>query len=186
MKYEQDYLDFYEVYPRHEGKADGQKAWNSLSESDKAAAKADVGKRNRAYAWSSNKKLVALPATYLRGARFEDDWQSTLESSRKGDDLPNTGPLIPQVTVPQIEISWQERMLNRLFRSYVFCAMGLPEVKTALKLKKKLLSDEAKVLEAEEYPVQAETLAKLFVAGLDADYGLHHKEQALQFARRAK
>lgn len=186
MSYDPDYLDFYESYPRHEGKADGQKAWNGLSDGDKAAAKADVDKRKRNFAYSSNKKLIQLPASYLRAQRWEDDWQATLDSSRKGDDLPNTGPLIPKVVEPEVNICWQERMLNRLFKSYVFTAMGLPEVKTALKLKRELMNNEVPELECEEYPVQAETLAKLFVARMDSAYGLHHKSQALQFARRVK
>jgi hypothetical protein len=182
MSYTDDYLAFYEVYPRHEGKADGQKAWNSLSQSDKKLAKSDVEKRKRNFAYSSNKKLIQLPASYLRARRWEDDWQSTLESSRKGDDLPNTGPYIPEVKEPEIEISWQERMLNRIFKSYVFTAMGLPEVATALNLKRECLAEADELLD-EEIPVQIKTLAQLFVGRLDAAYGLDIKHRALRFAR---
>ena len=185
MNYDEDYLAFYEVYPRHEGKADGQKAWGSLSATDRKAAKADVEKRKRNFAYSSNKKLIQLPASYLRARRWEDDWQDTLESSRKGDDLPNTGPVMPQVKAPEIEISWQERMLNRLFRSYLFTAMGLPEVATALNIKRETLA-EAQELRDEPMPVQIRTTAELFVGRLDAAYGLDLKHRALQFAKRAK
>jgi hypothetical protein len=185
MNYEDDYLAFYEVYPRHEGKADGQKAWGSLSATDRKAAKADVEKRKRNGAYSSNKKMIQLPASYLRARRWEDDWQDTLQSSRRGDDLPNTGPVMPQVKEPEIEISWQERMLNRLFRSYLFTAMGLPEVATALQLKREALTD-AKELLDEPMPIQIRTLAELYVGRLDAAYGLELKHRALQFAKQAK
>jgi len=185
MSYDDDYLAFYEVYPRHEGKADGQKAWGTLSESDRKLAKADVEKRKRNFAYSSNKKMIQLPASYLRARRWEDDWQDTLESSRKGDDLPNTGPFVPQAKEPEIEITWQERMLNRLFRSYLFTAMGLPEVATALNLKREALAESRELLD-EPLPVQVRTLAELFVGRLDAAYGLDIKHRALKFAKRAK
>ena len=141
MKYDDDYLAFYEVYPRHEGKADGQKAWAGLSEGDKKAAKADVEKRKRMGAYSSNKKLIQLPASYLRAARWEDDWMTTLDSSRKGDDLPNTGmPVAKVVEMPNLP--WRERLINRCFKSWMLCTIhhgGVPETDTALSIKHEVL-----------------------------------------------
>ena len=184
MKYSEDYLEFYDAYPRHEGKAEGQKAWQSLSVSEQAAALADVRKRKRLGAYSSNKKLIQLPASYLRAARWDDSWEETLESSRKGDDeRPNSG--VVNFTPTKLrDISWQERMFNRLFRSYCFVAGGLPESDTALKIKREMMRSDVPAMGDDEESVT--TLAELFVSRLDHDYGLNLKHKALKFARTAK
>jgi len=124
--YTDDYLAFYKVYPRHEGKADGQKAWTGLPVGAKQAALADVEKRVRLGAYSQNKKLIQLPASYLRSARWDDDWEDTLESSRKGDDLPNTGPLIPPAphADPFGGSKW-DALANRLLVKYVRTVQGM-------------------------------------------------------------
>ena len=79
----------------------------------------------------------------------------------------------------------RERNRRLLFRSYLFTAMGLPEVATALQLKREALTD-AKELLDEPMPIQIRTLSELYVGRLDAAYGLELKHRALQFAKRAK
>lgn len=116
--YTDDYLAFYEAYPRSEGKQEGQKAWNGLTIGAKQAALADVEKRKRLGAYPSNKKLIQLPASYLRAARWDDDWRDTLESARKGDvDKPNSGLVsyVPRET--GLPLTKWESLANRwLFR----------------------------------------------------------------------
>lgn len=191
MEYSDDYLKWYDTYPRHEGKLDGQKAWSGLSTDQRLAAQVDVEKRKRLGAYNSNMRLIQLPGSYLRSGRWEDDWETTLASSRRGDDLPNT-PFIPKVQIPEREISWQERMFNRLFKSYIFTAMGLPEVKTALKIKHELLKNEVPALAEEvangwETTVgESKTLAELFMCRMDLAYGLTLKHRALRFAKEGR
>ena len=126
--YTEDYLAFYNSYPRKEGKQDGQKAWNGLPAGAKAAALADVEKRKRLGAYSSNKKLIQLPGSYLRAARWEDDWETTLESSRKGgDDRPNTGAVTYTPIDDGLDLTKWESLANRWFLKWLWHGHGLPD-----------------------------------------------------------
>lgn len=187
MTYDEPYLDFYDAYPRKEGKADGFKAWCALSQTDQKAAAADVAKRKRMGAYSSNKKLIQLPASYLRARRWEDDWQDTLESSRRGDDLPNSGIPVPKVGTHVPDLPWRERLINRCFRAYMYTSIsigGLPEVASALQLKRELLR-EAEVL-TEPPEEQAVIIANLFMNRMDHLYGKTIGAAALRQARQLK
>lgn len=128
MKYSDDYLEFYDEYPRHEGKADGQKAWNNLSKTARTAAAADVAKRKRAGFYPTNKKKIQLPASYLRAARWEDNWQDTLESSRKPeDDFVSRGAEVipPPKEKPFGGTKW-DKLANRVMLKYLRAIGGLP------------------------------------------------------------
>lgn len=126
--YTADYLAFYDAYPRHEGKQDGFKAWRGLPQGSKVAALADVEKRNRHNAWSSNKKLVPLPATFLRGARWEDDWQSTqTSSSANRDGKPNSGPVQYRPLESEYDLDKWTRLANRWCVKWLRCCGGLTE-----------------------------------------------------------
>ena len=188
MKYTDDFLKFYDTYPRHEGKLEGQKAWLKLTPDQRLAAQVDVEKRKRAGAYSANKKLIQLPASYLNAHRWEDDWELTLKSSKTDPDAPNN-PFIPPVRIPEVKISWEEQMINRLFKSYVFTAMGLPEVATALKIKSELLDQVAPALAEdiengwETREGASKTLANTFMDRMDLAYGLTLKPRALKFAK---
>lgn len=125
LEYTPDFLKFYEnTYPRKEGKQAAMKAWAKLSEDDRRAAQADVEKRNRFKAWASNKTMVKLPATYLNGAHWEDDWMSTFESAKKSDEnKPNTGPMeyVPRevFTLPPLQAQ-----ACKLFLGYCSLTLG--------------------------------------------------------------
>ena len=122
VQYSDDYLEFYGEYPRHEGKAEGQKAWNKLSDPERRAALADVRKRKRLGAYSSNKKLIQLPASYLNARRWDDDWEDTLQSSRKGDnELPNTGGVNYEPIADNWDGSKWLSLANRWAFRWFFC-----------------------------------------------------------------
>ena len=89
VDYSPEYLRWYDAYPRHEGKADGQKTFRkaikAVSRSQgieapkaveflvsKAAmfAKSKVG---------TDKQYLPLPATWLNGERWDDDLTSVVE-----------------------------------------------------------------------------------------------------------
>ncbi len=143
-EYSDDFLDWYQEYPRHEGKRDAMKAWGKASDSDRIAALADVQKRNRYKAWSTNKKLIPLPATYLRGARFEDDWFSTFESSQKSDDdRPNSGLVNYVSPDPGYECTKWQSLANRWFLRWRRASGGLAddELKTGVKIKNEVVTE---------------------------------------------
>lgn len=183
IKYTEAYLAFYDAYPRKEGKADGQKAHAQLSESEQAIALADVEKRKRMGAYSSNKKLIQLPASYLRARRWEDDWADTLESSRRPEDLPST-PLVPRPIEPSIDLPWKERLVNRCFFAYRLESKELPEVASALQIKREILR-ECEILD-EEPAEQATIIAELFMSRMDATYGMRVGAKAIRRARANK
>lgn len=68
---------FWSAYPKHEAKKDAIKAWNALKPSDdlRNTIIADLEKRLASGgAWyKAERKFIPLPATYLRGARWEDE-----------------------------------------------------------------------------------------------------------------
>jgi len=72
------FSEFYAIYPRHEAKPAAEKAWKRHS-LDKLADTiiADVQARIAdASQWKqAEKRFVPLPATYLNGRRWEDDWK---------------------------------------------------------------------------------------------------------------
>lgn len=128
--YTPDFEHWYKAYPRHEGKLPAAKAWAKLDDGQRAAALVDVQKRTRKSAWSSNKKLVAMPATYLNAHRWLDDWEETLESSSdRGGEFQSQGAVnfTPTETVRMSK--WKIAM-NRLAFRWMWAARGLedPEV----------------------------------------------------------
>jgi hypothetical protein len=166
--YSEDYLAFYKNYPRQEGKADGQKAWNALTEPMRRAAVVDVAKRVRLGAYPQNKKKIQLPASYLRAARWDDDWEDTLESSRKPDEgLQSRGPVdyVP-ITDDWTGTKW-DSLANRLMLKYVRTAAGLSDHEMQLA---KQIKNEAS---AEYGPALDEDLAA----------GTAHADAVIDFAR---
>ena len=79
--------EFYQVYPRHEAKPAAEKAWkrNALD----AVADAIIADVNARLAdpgqWKqTEKRFLPLPATYLNGRRWEDDWKPAGRVQRHG------------------------------------------------------------------------------------------------------
>jgi hypothetical protein len=62
--------EFYAAYPKHEAKADAEKAWRQVKP-DLETLLADIRARIDSRHWS-DPKFIPLPATYLRGKRWED------------------------------------------------------------------------------------------------------------------
>ena len=180
--YTENYERFWQAYPKRNGRKVGKKPafaqWKKLSREEKTAAFSDVEKRNRHQGWG---KYIRDAVRYLRDHGWEDEWQGAKETITHA---------MPEVREPERKLTWPERLCNRLFKSYVLAAAGLPEVKTALKIKHELLANEAPVMMndvdngAEDKREAVETLAGLFVGRLDAAYGKQLKGMVLHTARR--
>lgn len=95
-----EFADFWAAYPRREAKREAEKAWMKLKAAEKIAAlqaiPAHVAK------WDNEgreKRFIPLPATWLNGARWEDEvevevpksssaWWTTEEGTmQKGREL---------------------------------------------------------------------------------------------------
>lgn len=84
--------EFWKVYPKHEAKQDAMKAWKSIKP-DEALLNtilADIKKRLAdGGAWyKKERQYVPLPATYLRGARWEDEPSGGTTDEVKNPDEP--------------------------------------------------------------------------------------------------
>ena len=83
------FTKFWSTYPKHEAKKDAIKAWNALKPSEdlQNTIIADLEKRlSGGGAWyKSERKFIPLPATYLRGARWEDE-PSDGTTDKKSDE----------------------------------------------------------------------------------------------------
>lgn len=155
-EYTDDFIKFYDVYPRHEGKRDGFKAWKTMPLAAQSAALADVEKRNRHNAWSKNRKLVPLPATYLRGARYEDDWFSTFKSEQN-EDKPNTGQV--DYRTPEPEGPFQANKWHRCANYFMLRWLMLltqrgrklstDELRDAVRLRNKLYREAGQAMQEE-------------------------------------
>ena len=71
------FAEFWKAYPKHEAKKDAIKAWNALKPKEdlRNTIIADLTKRlGSGGAWfKTENKYIPLPATYIRGARWEDE-----------------------------------------------------------------------------------------------------------------
>ena len=77
--FSQSFTEFWNVYPRHDAKQDAVKAWKALKPSEELCATitADIKRRLSADGswYKAERKYIPLPATYIRGKRWEDEPQ---------------------------------------------------------------------------------------------------------------
>lgn len=69
---------FYQAYPKHEAKQDALKAWNALKPDENLLALmlAAINKAKKSEGWlKDNGKYIPLPASWLRGKRWEDEYK---------------------------------------------------------------------------------------------------------------
>lgn len=189
-----EYTDNFErawkAYPARNGRKVGKKPafnqWKKLTAEQKAAAFADIEKRNRQQLWG---KYIRDMQRYLRDAGWEDEVEAS-----QGDMLGNRP--MPQASAPTLDLSWQERMMNRLGFNYLRRADGLPETESLIKIKREMLQNE---VPAYQQDIDAESdekrkvklvqdtaveLAEMFLTRLDMAYNLNLKGRVLQVARR--
>ena len=71
------FAKFWSAYPKHEAKRDAIKAWNALKPNEdlQSTIAADLEKRlaSGGVWYKADRRYIPLPATYLRGARWEDE-----------------------------------------------------------------------------------------------------------------
>ena len=63
---------FYLSYPRHEGRADAEKAWRKVKESEHEALFQGLNSY-KVSVQGKDKQYIAMPATWLNGRRWEDE-----------------------------------------------------------------------------------------------------------------
>lgn len=74
--YSKTFLEFYDDYPKKKGKALASKAWNKLTEKDKAAAKGALPKHKLLKQWKKDRQFIPEPASWLNARRWEDELDS--------------------------------------------------------------------------------------------------------------
>lgn len=212
--YADDFEAFWDVYPRKVSKRPASKAWDKLSPDEKAAAKSDVEKRNRAHWWSSDPKKIPHAATYLNAARWEDEWEGDLQARREAQATSGRDPLNYKTPVEEDasdNMRWYETVLGRAFFWYVvFNGEALPDGPVAV-YGEPVNGDEmpAKAAEARneairwakalDEDIRAETdrenqrkllvqsceeLVEFFLKSLDDKYGFNRAERTLTYAKR--
>ena len=83
--------DFYSIYPKKVDKAKAKKVWDKLSDDKRIMAINDVPNRTANHEQWRDKQFITNPATYLNGARWEDDIIQTQKNQHTSHS--NTGPL---------------------------------------------------------------------------------------------
>ncbi len=80
--------DFYKPFPRHEGKAAGEKAWNKIKDKDKPEIIEALQKQIKTKHLNvEDKKYCPLPATWLNGRRWEDDIIPKQDDDNEGEKV---------------------------------------------------------------------------------------------------
>ena len=71
------FVNFWKHYPNKKGKAHAEKSFNRLSRTDQELAYDDALARAKSDPdWTKeNGKYIPMPATYLNGRRWEDEWK---------------------------------------------------------------------------------------------------------------
>lgn len=140
-----DFDTFWSAYPRKVSKKPAQKAWDKLKDSEQRAAIADVEKRNRANAWSSDRTKIPHATTYLNQARYEDEWEPDLRASGNGT---RAGPVsyVPRET---LQLPPLLAAACRLFLPYCRSAFGRCNVKAMLAERDRLIRETGEYLMAD-------------------------------------
>ncbi|MBM3571192.1 MAG: hypothetical protein FJX52_02365 [Alphaproteobacteria bacterium] len=84
--------DFWLLYPRRVAKQDAQKAWSKLTEAERMAALIAVATWRRVWLDRGDLQYVPYAASWLRGARWEDEIPPEYYSSPQPAPLPPVGP----------------------------------------------------------------------------------------------
>lgn len=132
IEYTKEFMEFYEPYPRKSAKADAMKAFLQMGlqedEGIRRAVIADVLKRNRQRGWPRNRKMIPLPASFLRGQRWEDDWQSDQNFSDDGKHERQLEP--PRSDAPVLpDMSLWHALSNTLYLRYMMATMDKGRIK---------------------------------------------------------
>ena len=64
---------FWATYPRREAKKDAMKAWAQIGADVDEALQMRILDNLATRPWPRDRRYIPLPATYLRGARYEDE-----------------------------------------------------------------------------------------------------------------
>ena len=68
------FAEFYGLYPRHNARKDAEKAWSQIGPENQAKAIAALPVHIKAWqAKGTETQFIPLPATWLRGWRWEDE-----------------------------------------------------------------------------------------------------------------
>lgn len=67
------FADFWDIYPRKDAKRDAEKAWRQIKAGLDPQLRERIMEGVRARPWPKERQFQMLPATFLRGARFDDE-----------------------------------------------------------------------------------------------------------------
>ena len=181
-----DFDTLYEAYPRKASRKVAEKSWNKLTDDQKAAALADVEKRTRMGFWSSNKKLIAMPATYLNQERWNDEWLDEVKPV-KDENFQSLGA-VDYEPIDMPDLSRWAAMMNRIAFKWVWHKGGLKdeELPRFRELLKTFIKDNEAVFESEyssgDRHVRMEaawTFVGLLLDQLDGEFGRRLKPKIL-------
>lgn len=132
---------FWEAYPRKVGKDPAEKKFVKMSDGEQLAAIADVEKRNRMAFWSANKKLIAMPATYLNQKRWLDEWMDEVKPVQ--DENFQSRGAVDFVPRDEVYVSRWKAMMNRMAFRWLWHSGGLESNRLVVfeKMLKDFISD---------------------------------------------
>lgn len=188
---------FWKAWPKKSDKKRARLAFAKMSAASKKAAVADAEKRKREGWWATHPLMLAL--SYINGERWDDEWLEELERERRlNRQGPNTTPARQYTYKPpeeQVSIDPAERILNRVFRDYLFTYYGrynkaLPDAEKALEEKRSIMKEIVPALredvaagELEQSRANVE-IVDTFLTRLDLAFGVNLRQAAWDAARR--
>ena len=111
--FSQSFIDFWNIYPRHDAKQDAIKAWKALKPSDDLCATitTDIKRRlSDGGSWyKAERKYIPLPATYIRGKRWEDEPQGQTVAPAEAKEEPVHWSQLPFKERMRLQEEFDER-----------------------------------------------------------------------------
>lgn len=71
---------FWEHYPKKDAKKDAQKAWKQIKAGLDPALRERIMENLEKRRWPRERRFVPLPASYLRGARYDDESEGDMDA----------------------------------------------------------------------------------------------------------
>ena len=96
-----DFSDFWLMYPRRVARKDAVRAWCRLSSAEQVAALTGLVGWRREWLRRDELQYVPHPATWLNGARWEDELPVTATSSHASHQPASSTPLPARTGMPE-------------------------------------------------------------------------------------
>ena len=195
VEYTEDFIEWYNNYPRKVAKIDAFKAWQKqigdsadLFNDVAKVAIEDVKKRVRMKWFHPDKSKIPHPATFINQRRWEDeDWQDDVKTRGKEHDAAGSTYTPRTYIEDAYECDGWQAMLNRVMRSNLLACGGVTDamLEKMIKIKSTVHSQNIDAVREEIEIREDKREAKAEMGFLLADQMLAQFDSATGYMKRS-